>query len=221
MDHTLVASALRELLPTAVELATAGPGTPPGPLLGDEPTAVARAVDQRRREFALGRTCARAALERLGVGPAAINVGASREPLWPSGIVGSITHCEGFCAAAVAHATSLLAIGIDVEAVRPLPDGVAELVAAPAERTGAPPIAIFSIKEAVYKALWPLTRTWLDFADVTVSIDDGTRSFTAHIRPDPDRGPVPGRFIVTSGWVAAAVCVPCERRRSATGASGM
>ena len=59
--------------------------------------------------------------------------GAKREPLWPAGVVGSITHCDGYRAAAVARATDLATVGIDAEPHEPLPDGVLAAIALPAE----------------------------------------------------------------------------------------
>lgn len=77
-------------------------------MLPSEEALVARAVDKRRREFATGRDCARRALSQLGWDEVPILAGPKREPLWPAGIVGSITHCPGYCAAIVARSTSLL-----------------------------------------------------------------------------------------------------------------
>ena len=95
---------------------------------------VARAVDRRRAEFTTVRTCARIALGRLGLPPAPLLTGSKREPLWPAGVVGSITHCDGYRAAAVARASEVAAIGIDAEPHDPLPDGILDRVTLPAER---------------------------------------------------------------------------------------
>jgi 4'-phosphopantetheinyl transferase EntD len=92
------------------------------------------AVPRRRAEFTTGRACARRALAELGVAPAAILSGDRREPLWPDGVVGAITHCAGFRAAAVGRATDYRSIGIDAEPDEPLVDGILELVSLPAER---------------------------------------------------------------------------------------
>src|SRR5207245_11366486 len=113
-----------------------------------------------RREFAAGRACARAALHRLGFPRGPLLSGADRAPIWPAGAVGSITHCPGYCAAAVARRRDVRALGIDAELNEPLPDGVAELVCTETELTWTAMSAprgthwqalIFSAKESVYK----------------------------------------------------------------------
>jgi 4'-phosphopantetheinyl transferase EntD len=106
------------------------------PLAAAEAAAVERAVPARRREFTTGRACARAALVHLGLLPTPVPPGPAGEPRWPAGVVGSITHCEGYRAAAVARATDLGALAIDAEPNRPLPAGVLDAVAASTERRG-------------------------------------------------------------------------------------
>ncbi|MDK1493915.1 hypothetical protein QN219_28415 [Sinorhizobium sp. 7-81] len=100
----------------------------------EEESAVVSAVESRRREFAIGRTCARSALSKLGFPPCAIPGGPHRAPLWPSGIVGSITHCAGFCAAAVALQEDYVALGIDAEVDEELPSGVLAIISVDEER---------------------------------------------------------------------------------------
>jgi len=117
-------SVLAALLPSGVAVFEAWTPDVEGDLLPEELGHVVRAVPKRVEEFRLGRVCARRALARLGATPAAIGVHTTRAPRWPAGTVGSITHCAGFCAAAVGWATDILAVGIDAEPNQPLPDGV-------------------------------------------------------------------------------------------------
>ena len=98
------ACALARLLPEGVAYASLPVESQPDPLEAPERAAVAGAVASRQREFAGGRTCARRALLRLGHAAQPIPVGACRAPVWPHGVVGSITHCSSFAAAAVARA---------------------------------------------------------------------------------------------------------------------
>src|SRR5262249_37853627 len=145
------------------------------PLLPEEATQLgARVVAKRRREFTLGRACARRALDSLGIHGVAVPRGADREPVWPPGITGSITHCAGDCAAVVARQEHVASIGIDAEVHAPLPDGVAEMVCTLAEQRWVRslpdagvhwPTLIFSAKESIYKAWFPLARRWLGFKD--------------------------------------------------------
>ena len=91
-------------------------------------------MDKRRREFTTARACARRALASLGVAPAPILPGERGAPQWPPGIVGSITHCAGYRAAAAARARDVLTIGLDAEPDEVLPSGVLEAVSLPGER---------------------------------------------------------------------------------------
>jgi len=175
------------------EVATAWTtGDPDVPLFPEEAALVAGAVPSRRREFATGRHCARLALARLGVPATAITTGDRGQPVWPNGIVGSITHCAGYRAAAAARRDRLRAVGIDAEPHRPLPAEVTDMVLLPEEqahlaRLAAPgpavhwPAIAFSAKESLYKAWFTLTERWLGFHDARLRFDrDGT--FTAEIR---------------------------------------
>src|SRR4051794_33065331 len=91
----------------------------PAPLHPSEEAGVADAVPPRRAEYAAARECARSALRRLGVPEAAVPAGPDRAPMWPTGIVGSMTHVDGYRAAAVGRAGSWTGIGIDAEVLAP------------------------------------------------------------------------------------------------------
>ena len=145
----------------------------------DEMSALAAAVTTRRAEFVTARACARSALAQAGVMPAAIPVGSSGAPVWPQGIVGSITHCSGYRGAAVARRGKILAIGIDAESDSPIADDLAvnfcsesellraRLVLDIASKSHAGRL-LFSAKEAVYKAWSTFDGGWLDFMDVSI-----------------------------------------------------
>src|SRR5215471_17196874 len=99
-----------------------------------EAAAVATADPVRRSEFAAGRAVAHAALARLPAPAGPILPGRAGEPRWPDGVVGSITHCAGYRACAVAPARGMAAIGIDAEPCLTLADGLLAAVAGAAER---------------------------------------------------------------------------------------
>src|SRR5262245_34936623 len=156
-----------------------------------EAVSVRRAVPKRRRDFAAGRAAARSALAALGVASVAVPVGVGGAPQWPMGIVGSIAHCPGCCVAAVAFASACASLGLDVERAVPLPSELVPMVCTPAERVGltqVPTVAgcdaaklVFSAKESVYKALYPLTGAFLEFDDVCLLIDPSAGRFAASV----------------------------------------
>ena len=172
-----------EILPPAVLSAEAFADNPVRPrLFAEEEAQLARWGDARRSEFATVRVLARRALGDLGMPPVAIPRGGNGAPEWPTGVVGSMTHCPGFRAAAVAHGKAVRTIGVDAEPALSLPDGVLPLVSLPEEQSQLQRFAdadpevpwdrlLFCIKEAVYKAWFPLTKLWLGFEDVRVDID--------------------------------------------------
>ncbi|MGW8375232.1 4'-phosphopantetheinyl transferase superfamily protein [Streptomyces sp. ODS28] len=127
---------LEELLPAPVAVRETfdPPVRSEGALYPEEEALLVRAVDKRRREFLGSRTCARRALAALGLPPAPVLPGATGAPSWPAGVVGSMTHRAGYCAAAVAHAAHVLSLGIDAEENAPLPRQVLETVAVEEER---------------------------------------------------------------------------------------
>jgi 4'-phosphopantetheinyl transferase EntD len=184
-----------------------------------EEEAVARAVDKRRREFSTGRACARAALTRLGLPPAPIPRGERGAPQWPAGVVGSITHCAGYRAGAVAWRHDVRTIGLDAEPHGPLPPGVLNVVASPAEQARLAELAakvpqvhwdrlLFSAKESVYKAWFPLTGQWLGFDDAAIDFDPASGQFTARILlPEPPVAGFTGRWLVEAGLLATAIAV--------------
>ncbi len=191
-------------------------------LFEEELRALGQAVDARRREFTTGRACSRRALARLGMPATAIASGARGEPLWPPGVVGSITHCDRYRACAVAHAADVRSVGIDAEIDAPLPPGVLAAIAGAGERRAlaahGPGASwdrlLFSAKEAVFKAWYPLTGRGLAFDDVEVRIDRRHRVFTARLLGDrivPGGTDVPaqlsGRWGARGGIVATAVVV--------------
>ena len=198
---------------------------PDAELYPGEAAVIAHAVEGRRREFASGRACARTALAQLGVPGAAILPGARGAPQWPAGVVGSITHCAGYRACALAFGRDVVAIGVDAEPNRSLREGVLRAVADEAEearvralRAEIPAVCwdrlLFSAKESVYKAWFPLTGRRLRFRDALVDFDPVRRAFSARLLVD---GPVvngaaltglDGRWVVGDGLLATAIVVP-------------
>lgn len=142
------------------------------------------AAPGRRQEFARSRICAHAAIAALGLPPRPILMGPRREPRWPAGLVGSITHCPGYRAAAVAAAADVLAVGVDAEPDRPLSPEVARLAFTDTDRAESGPLTrfrnwdrvAFSARESAFKAWFAVTGRWLDFADATLALQPDDRA---------------------------------------------
>ncbi|MFJ9929779.1 4'-phosphopantetheinyl transferase [Streptomyces misionensis] len=223
---------IEELLPESVVAVEAHRDDPlwEAPLHPEEAVLVARAVAKRRREFAAVRGCARRAMEKLGIPARPVVSGERGAPQWPAGIVGSMTHCDGYCAAALVRATDLASLGIDAEPHGPLPEGVGASVFLPSETARLERLAgqrpavhwdriLFSAKESVYKAWFPLTRQWLDFSEADITLNpaaDGAPHGTLHAEllvPGPRVGDrrlqvFDGRWTVRDHLVATTVVVP-------------
>ncbi len=222
---------IKEILPPEVTAVEAFGDLPGGTLFPAEEAAIARAVDKRRREFSTGRACAHAALVKLGLPPAPILRGPQGAPQWPDGVVGSITHCAGYRAAAVARAQDVRTVGLDAEPDEALPDGVLDRIAVDRERAWlretAGPVPgpnwdrlLFSAKESVYKAWFPLAGRWLGFEEAVITIDPAAGGFTARLLvPGPVIGGRPltgfsGRWAAGRGLVLTAIAVPARERPS-------
>lgn len=196
-------------------------------LLEGEEERVARAVHSRRAEYVTGRACARLALARLGEPACPILSGSRGEPLWPRGVIGSITHCAGYRGAVVARSAQIASLGIDAEPNAALPGGVLGSISLPQEREwldrlGATHPAVcwdrllFCAKESVYKTWYPLTGRWLDFAEAAVTVDAEQGLFTARLLT---KGPMlqgreltqfTGRWVVCDGLILTAIVLAAE-----------
>jgi enterobactin synthetase component D / holo-[acyl-carrier protein] synthase len=144
---------------------------------GEEQALGARAVPQRRRLYAEGRAAARDALAQLGVGLVAIGRGGGGQPLWPEGIVGAISHSRELAVAVVGWSSDYAGLGVDVEDLdRGVDARIARLVARPAEMAWLNleaglerMLMLFSAKEAVFKALYPVEQVWFGFGDAELT----------------------------------------------------
>lgn len=192
---------------------------------------VATALPKRRKEFNATRVLARAVLAEFGVEEFKVLKGSRGEPIWPSGMVGSITHCEGYRAVAASSKLLLKSIGIDAEPHTHISDKVLRSIAVEREIEHISTLKVakenihwakllFSAKEAVYKAWFPLTKRWLGFqeAELSFSLDTlpitqeyYTGTFVAKILVDStiltgEKIPVYyGRWIIADEYLATVV----------------
>jgi 4'-phosphopantetheinyl transferase EntD len=165
-----------------------------------ERAAVRGAVIGRQTEFATGR----ALLRQLIGQNVEIGVGATRRPLLPPGIVGTLAHDHQIALAAVTRRSSCSALGVDLEPAVGLSPEDAQVVLRPEERDLDAHL-VFVLKEAVYKAWSALGGPLIEHHDVTVSIDGSGRDFTASIGPNACR--FAGRYIAVEGRYVALVVV--------------
>jgi len=187
-------------------------------LYPDELAHIQGAVPKRRAEFATARLLARKALASLGATPMSLVPAPDRAPVWPLGFTGSISHCADYCAVAVARSGDFRSLGLDVEDLRVLDPTMLDLVLTDGERRwlrAQPeslqptlPILIFSAKEAYYKCQYPITRGFLEFEDVELTIDWAAGTFEARVLKEgwpPVLARRPGRFAIDAERVYCGV----------------
>ena len=140
---------------------------------------------KRLSDFSTGRYCAMKALEQIGIQNVIIPIGKDREPIWPEGIVGSISHCESLTGAIVSRKADHISLGLDMEEIgRVTADlwpyvftdkEIEYLNTLPIDQQELICTSIFSLKEAFYKFQFPITNLFLDFLDVEVQIPELNR----------------------------------------------
>ncbi|HET9440604.1 MAG TPA: 4'-phosphopantetheinyl transferase superfamily protein [Longimicrobiales bacterium] len=210
---------IRGLLPSDFAVAS-GPVRANAFLHDEEVGAVKTAIDGRKQDFSSGRAYARAALASLGMSGCIIPSRADRSPLWPEGIVGSITHSHGLVAAVVGWRRDYAGVGLDVESLeRSLAKGIDRLIRTPLEQEQMqglrfpaeidPVRLVFSAKESIHKCVAPQSGVTLGFHDVELDLDLERQSFCARLlRADarlPDFRRIVGRFAFTSRFVMTSV----------------
>ncbi len=208
---------VRDLLPSGVAVAEGAIDKIEGALWPQEAELVAKAAPKRRADFTAGRILARRALSVLGGPHGPITRGDGRAPRWPEGFIGSITHCHGYAAAAVARNGSIAGLGIDVEEIGRInaqleshlftPDEIGRQLnqRAPDERQAVAAL-MFCAKEAYYKAQHPLTARWLGFHDVELDLDPQAGAFEAWRVIQP-ASRLAGRCALDRGLAAAALWI--------------
>jgi 4'-phosphopantetheinyl transferase EntD len=171
-------------------------------LLPEELGAFATSIDKVKRASGAARIVARQLMARLGQAQQAVPKAASGAPIWPAGLVGSLAHSSQVAVAAMARRADFSSVGIDVEPAEPLDADLLNLVATAAERKA---IAddpyrgrlLFTIKEAVYKSVYPLDGAFLEHHDVEVHLAAGTAALRSGRA-------IPFRYSLSSHIVALA-----------------
>lgn len=161
-------------------------------LYPQETALTAKMLAKRLAEFRGGRYCAQQALKQLNILDFPLIIGDKRQPLWPDSIVGSISHCQGICIAVVDRQLNVGGIGIDIEQVSDFDSETLNLICNANEishlqKHATPLLAakvVFSVKESIYKCLFPNYQKWIDFLDVEVRLDWQQRKYSVKFNED-------------------------------------
>ena len=190
-----------------------------------EAECVAGAVRKRRDEFAAGRVCAREGLAQCGIQGHPLLKNESRDPAWPPGIAGSITHTDGFCGAVVCTHRTYRGLGIDVECAGRVTKDLESKICVEEERQWLDREAedrralmatlVFSAKEAFFKCQFALTSQWIDFSMVTITVaDPGASSGEFVLRPNQElevfgsvTPPLVGRFVASDDHMMTGIAI--------------
>lgn len=189
-----------------------------------EEKAMARATPARRAEFAAGRTAARQAMRAIGALPSEIPMAADRSPIWPRGIIGSISHHDGQCVAIAARRRAAGGLGVDLDSTVDLPGDLwSEILTTsecnwlseqPEKTRGGLAKQIFSAKEAAYKALYPLSGRVVGFDAMTILPDPTHARFTAILQTSfgsvPAGTRLQGHMFTAQGHVLTALALPAD-----------
>lgn len=188
------------------------------------PASIQRSMAKRQAEFLAGRLCARDALLHLDGTLAPPAIGEDRAPVWPGHITGAITHSNGRAGALVAHKRDWQGLGIDLENMLSngraqrlanqilTPDELQRMAAGPTEDQALAVTLTFSIKESLFKALYPLVhkRFYFEHAQVLNWSKDGSvrLGLLTELSTEWYRGRViEGQFALLDGHVLSAVAI--------------
>ncbi len=179
-----------------------------------------KAIPKRQREFATGRLLASHALKASGCADTRVNRGDNRQPLWPTDRVGSISHSHSWAWVAVSRAGTLKGLGVDIEQVGRLGKKLFDSVFTDIEQerhAKAPehwPDILFSAKEAIYKAVNPITHHYIGFHEVDVTLSPDGRRFSVEYVGDNNSNVVmnlgQGYSIIRNEQVLTLFAIPPE-----------
>jgi 4'-phosphopantetheinyl transferase EntD len=147
-----------------------------------EMALVEGSANKRKTDFSTGRYCARKALEQIGIDYAEILRDSGKQPLWPEGIVGSISHSSLLTGAIVGKSKNIVSVGLDIETIGGVESNMWHLLFLESEQQflnslneedrNMYPTLLFSLKESFYKFQYPLTRQFLEFNEVEFIMKD-------------------------------------------------
>jgi len=214
--------ALKDLFSSSVAITETRNAKIDAPFLSlAERTYLENVSQNRKREFIAGRFCAHEAMVLANIPPENIQIGRKGEPIWPSNIVGSITHSHGYAAAAVARRSDIISLGLDAEIDEPLSSRVLRRISNAQEQEWAkgaggtlvqhPGKVLFSAKEATYKAWYPITHDWLGFKEALINFHDQENTFTVHIQKNGPIREMHGKYTIRKDVIVTAIEVPSPK----------
>lgn len=189
-----------------------------------EPHHISQAVKKRRAEFLAGRITAMVALESLNARDLSVAIGMQRNPIWPEGYTGSISHTSKRAIAVVSPSHAATLVGIDYEYIIPI--NVATKIAPQILTSDELQLyyqlsmdfaqfltIVFSAKESLFKAIYPKVEMYINFSEAKVTdICRVKKIFTIELcstlSPDVlDAGDVlKGHYISCSSFVTTLIC---------------
>jgi 4'-phosphopantetheinyl transferase EntD len=190
----------------------------PTELVPAEEAQLGDVCGKRLAEFAAGRDQARRLIAALTGTAQPLLIGDYRQPLWPDGVIGSISHSDDFCAVAVASTQSISDLGIDVETLEALNPEVEDVVLTEAElhatesTEGWVRKLIFSIKESNYKCCYHMVKAFIDFKQCEVVLDMDRQAYQSRIICNNHLGKelrisVQGRWMLESGHIFTSAII--------------
>lgn len=218
-----------QLLPASVLAAQITKAVDTQKLYAEEAHSLGNVAPKRLQDFTAGRLCARRVLAQLGHHQFALLIGDDRRPVWPQGIIGSITHTHNFCAAIATAESELIALGIDAECLNAVSQQVLPEIATEDEITWLSRFSesdrrhyatlIFSAKEAFYKAQFQLTKSWMGFHDLVLCpassrFDQGHFSLVIVNPPKglQTKSRISGHFSITREHLITAISLSTQDR---------
>lgn len=153
------------------------------------------------------------AMRTLGLPSQPVCMGRDRAPIWPDGLTGSLSHTETCCVVVLTQTKTTSALGIDLEPNSALDQDLIPEICTPAEQFWVSQRSdpahqarlIFSAKEAVYKAQYSLSRTFMEFRDLCVIPHPATRTYRAtfqrSVGPFKEGRCLTGHFLQQAGLI--------------------
>lgn len=148
------------------------------PIYPEEYALISTAASNRKKEFSTARWLARRGLKKFNEKNWPLLIGRLKNPIWPTKIIGSISHDGTLCVVVILHKKLLQAVGIDViylpkhqynfDKLAPMfTTSYNEVIAMKTLSINVNPlILLFSIKESIVKAISQEINDFIDLRSI-------------------------------------------------------